>query len=70
MSAPASSPMAGRSWPAVHRQAMPARYPGRMTLALPSLRRPKLHVHRFHRAEDGPIGMLYACRCGSLRPGF
>ncbi len=54
----------------VHRQTMPARYPERMTLALPSVRRSKLHVHRFHRAEDGPIGTLYACRCGSLRPGF
>ncbi|SDF58376.1 hypothetical protein SAMN05660485_03680 [Blastococcus fimeti] len=62
--------MADQTWPAVHRQDMLVRYPERMTLALPSVRRPRLHVHRFHRAEDGPIGTLYACRCGSVRPGF
>lgn len=71
MSAPTRSrPPADRSWPGVHRQAMLVRYPEHMTLELPTARRPLLHLHRFRWAEHGPIGTLYVCRCGSVRPGL
>ncbi|WP_369140770.1 hypothetical protein [Modestobacter versicolor] len=36
------------------------------------LRRPgRLHLHRFRRSGDDPFSsaVLYACRCGVVRPG-
>lgn len=38
--------------------------------ALPAGRPPLPHVHWYRWAEHGPMGTLYVCRCGSVRPGF